>query len=637
MKTVKEYVKFYSVDDWASGFELKKAQEILDRYNKNYYLASTNVNDFIEIYNVQKYFDNNLFLNEWSEEDVNKYKMIVDDFKELIGRFFSKLSDDNIEHVLYEVHSNFYEDFWDLFEEQKSFKKVSETTFKQLIFNSNVSISSILKHKKIVQKYDSVIAEKMRNSQETINILVHHFFIKDSNYYLPVNFKDKDCNSTFENYVLSGTINPNYLELIFKSDPSSFRVDSMIKKKAKDKYEDYWSKEFQKGTCITSEITYSVKYGDHYSFEMQNENVIIEYERKWLEDNVDYPTILNNFLYLFNYWDDNWRISFISKKHDASAFESIFRNSGDRWYITNSKFDIVSNVSSLNIKAYYNFLKNKGIYLFDVIEWFFVDYLSQEFQAKGFSFHAPSVATMYLEKNRALASELDGVLKQFKMYVQYGSIDRKLLEISYEPILVQDIPSFILQKYAYADSKEIDTIMNLLFSNQTFLSYVESYGDYDTLYDLLIHEKVYVKDFSTTQLEFLRLLEKEDVLILENEVVKLNKKLAFLLKDLYYNEVLCLSYLEDFSDILNELLLKKYIKISSSLFSISEQNYINYMLNKNEYTNGPNLRNKYIHSTYSLDPNVQEEDFYELLKVIIAIVGKINEEFILHEEQMNGE
>ena len=244
---------------------------------------------------------------------------------------------------------------------------------------------------------------------------------------------------------------------------------------------------------------------------------------------------------------------------------------------------------------------------------------------------------MYLEKNRALASELDGVLKQFKMYVQYGSIDRKLLEISYEPILVQDIPSFILQKYAYADSKEIDTIMNLLFSNQTFLSYVESYGDYDTLYDLLIHEKVYVKDFSTTQLEFLRFLEKEDVLILENEVVKLNKKLAFLLKDLYYNEVLCLSYLEDFSYILNELLLKKYIKISSSLFSISEQNYINYMLNKNEYTNGPNLRNKYIHSTYSLDPNVQEEDFYELLKVIIAIVGKINEEFILHEEQMNGE
>lgn len=123
MKTAKEYVKFYSVDDWASGFELKKAQEILDRYNKNYYLASTNVNDFIEIYNVQKYFDNNLFLNEWSEEDVNKYKMITDDFKELIGRFFSKLSDDNIEHVLYEVHSNYYEDFWDLFEEQKSFKK----------------------------------------------------------------------------------------------------------------------------------------------------------------------------------------------------------------------------------------------------------------------------------------------------------------------------------------------------------------------------------------------------------------------------------------------------------------------------------------------------------------------------------
>lgn len=637
MKTAKEYVKFYSVDDWASGFELKKAQEILDRYNKNYYLTSTNVNDFIEIYNVQKYFDNNLFLNEWSEEDVNKYKMIADDFKELIGRFFSKLSDDNIEHVLYEVHPGYYGDFWNLFEEQKSFKKISDTTFKQLIFNSNISISSILKHKKIVQKYDSGIAEKMKNSKETINILVHHFFIKDKNYSLPVNFTDEDCNSTFEEYISSENINPYYLELIFKSDPSSFRVDSIIKKKAKDKYENHWNEEIQKGTCITSKITYSVIYGNNYSFEMQNGNVSIEYDKKWLDDNLDYPTILNNFLYLFNYWDSNWRISFTSKKHDASVFESVFRNSGDKWYLTNSKFNVVSNISSLNIRTYYNFLKNKGIYLFDVIEWFFVDYLSQEFQASGFSFHAPSTATMYLEKNRALASELDGVLKQFKMYVKYRCIDRELLGISYEPILVQDIPSFIPQKYAYADSKEIDIIMNLLFSNQTFLSYLDSYRDYDTLYDLLIHEKVYVKDFSNTQLELLRLLEKEDVLIIENEAVNLNKKLAYLLKDLYYNEVLCLSYLEDFSDILNNLLLKKYIKISSSLFSVPEQNYINYMLNKNEYTNGPDLRNKYIHSTYSLDPNVQEDDFYELLKVIIAIVGKINEDFILHEKQMNGE
>lgn len=636
MKTEKEYVKFYSVGDWASGYELKKAEEILDKYNKNYYLTSNNVNDFIEIYNIQKYFDNGIYLNEWSEENIKKYKSISVDFKELIGRFFSKLSDDNIELILYNVNSSYYEDFWNIFEEYKSFKNVSETGFNRLIFNFNKPISSILKHKKVVQKYDSIIAEKMRNSEETISILVHHYFIKDEDYFLPENFTDEDCNSIFENYVLFGNIDPSYLELIFKSDPSSFRVNNIIKKKAKDKYEDYWREAFQKGTCISTETTYTLKYGDHYSFEMQNENVIIEYERKWLDDNVDYPTILNNFLYLFNYWDSNWRISFTSKKHDTSALESVFRNHGDKWYITNYKFNVVSNISSLNIRTYYNFLRNKGIYLADVIEWFFVDYLSQEFQAKGFSFHAPSSATKYFEKNRSLASELDGALKQFKMYIKHGYIDRELLDISYEPILVQDIPSFIPKKYAYSDSTEIETIMNLLFSNQTLLSYVDGQGDYETFYDLMINEKVCVNNFSNTQLELLRFLEKENVIIMNEETINLNKKLAFLLKDLYYNEVLCLSYLKDSSDILNELLLKKYIKISSSLFSVPEQNYINYMLNKNEYTNGPNLRNKYIHSTYSLDSNIQEEDFYELLKVIIAIIGKINEDFILHEKQIRG-
>ena len=53
------------------------------------------------------------------------------------------------------------------------------------------------------------------------------------------------------------------------------------------------------------------------------------------------------------------------------------------------------------------------------------------------------------------------------------------------------------------------------------------------------------------------------------------------------------------------------------------------MLNKSEYSNGLDLRNKYIHSTYPLDTQQQEQDYISLLKILTVVILKINEEFCL--------
>ena len=71
------------------------------------------------------------------------------------------------------------------------------------------------------------------------------------------------------------------------------------------------------------------------------------------------------------------------------------------------------------------------------------------------------------------------------------------------------------------------------------------------------------------------------------------------------------------------------IRIESTLFSTPEKNYINYELNKAEYSDGLDLRNKYAHSTYPQDENTQKHDYVELLKIMVLIVTKINEEFCL--------
>lgn len=63
------------------------------------------------------------------------------------------------------------------------------------------------------------------------------------------------------------------------------------------------------------------------------------------------------------------------------------------------------------------------------------------------------------------------------------------------------------------------------------------------------------------------------------------------------------------------------------MLSKSEWEYFDYVLNKAEFSNGLDLRNRYIHDTNSLDEQQQQNDYIVLLKMFIILVIKINEEF----------
>lgn len=200
-------------------------------------------------------------------------------------------------------------------------------------------------------------------------------------------------------------------------------------------------------------------------------------------------------------------------------------------------------------------------------------------------------------------------------------------------MIISGIPSFINNKYAYANSDDIKCAINILFLKNNLNNFLCDTSEYDCLCSLLLSEDIYEKELNENQLGFISLLEKMGVIINSNGVIKLHRTAVVLLEELYFSEVLCLSYLNENFDILEKWINNGDLKVESSLFSMPEQKYLNFMLNKNEFTNGPDLRNKYLHSNYPNDPNIQELEFFEILKIIILIIGKINEEFILRERQ----
>ena len=68
------------------------------------------------------------------------------------------------------------------------------------------------------------------------------------------------------------------------------------------------------------------------------------------------------------------------------------------------------------------------------------------------------------------------------------------------------------------------------------------------------------------------------------------------------------------------------IRYGSTLLSEPEQDYFNYIFNNSEFDNSIGLRNKYTHGNQSIDEDQNKKDYYTILRLLILIVMKINDE-----------
>ena len=56
-------IKFYSVNDLSIGYQLQNAEKIINDFDKN---KKYTMEEILELYNITKYVDNNLFLKKWN-------------------------------------------------------------------------------------------------------------------------------------------------------------------------------------------------------------------------------------------------------------------------------------------------------------------------------------------------------------------------------------------------------------------------------------------------------------------------------------------------------------------------------------------------------------------------------------------
>jgi len=645
-------VKFYSVTDWASGYQLQNAEKIIREFDKN---NEYGVVDLLEFYNITKYIDNKMFLRQWSDEFKENAIKVSKEMKTKIFKYFDEnLNDEKFIEIIKEVPNEYIEDILEILEKKIDKINISEIIFIKALKDRKIPIYYVLYHEKIVKKYDKELRnEMMKDINNSAEIILKKYYINEEKYNklkLPKALSLEDKENLLIKYLDSKFANLNYVRIIAKiqSNKDSIVLSDKTKLKASKKIIELQNNIFENGTKI--KYTYNVSFnndpGEEKNEKYEDGKFVCSYSKTWIEDNKnDFATLMNNFIYLFDFVDIDGRIELINKKHESGVFERVMNLNLLRAYNSNSTFKHKNTLSLMKINAYYEELNKLGIRIEDIIEWFFDKYLKENFKIDNYIISMPSKDSTYFEKCKSILPEFDHILKEYKLYVQEGSIDPELISISSEHMFFKDIPSKIENKYVYKKVNQYnDYIDYYFFSDQCMLSYIQKTDKkYNNFLELLMKENIKCEDYpeyEKTDLEWL--LQNDLIYINEEGYIKIkNEEKILIYAELYYAGTI--NYWrknEKVKNEINKMVKEDKLEFESSLFSRDEQDYFNFYLNMSEFIDGQDIRNSNLHGTQIGDrkSDIHYSRYMQILLLLILVVIKINDDICLFNSELyNGE
>ncbi len=633
-------VKFYSNSDMTTAYNFNKAIEVTKSITDKDYT----INEILEFYNILKIF-NPEYLKYQNEDIRNNCIKSSKQINKIIGKFCSSIDENNIEEHLNNVELNYVEDFFEIIDKYKIYERISEEKISELLDKKDSYLHIILHNKNVVFAYDEIIREKLLKYRDSAELLLDEFEIDHLGNYSSITFPkiltNEDKNIILVNYINSEFANLNYLRLIVNLQATNqLNVYDKTKLLAKKKAEEQEKKLFENNPGIEMSILVQFKENliETVEYNIKGQNWEFFYDINWIKENKnDNSTLLNNFIYLFEYVDTQMRWNLVSKINLMGVFERNLFMRSKRDYHIGTVFNRLNQLADIQMHGYCVQLEKLNIRIEDVLEWFFNYYLVKEFNIENYNISLPSKDSNYLEKCRTILPEIDSCLKQFNYLVEDGKIDPELLQISSTHLFFKDVRSLLKNKYVYSNGRKYDLIAYYFFSDQCMLSYFEeTKKSYKNFYELLLKEKIKKENIvKYEQSSLQKLIDDNYVYIDEEGYIRIKNKIQIsILYDLYMNDVISYWKLNEKQRKEIDILVQKgLLKFESTLFSKPEQDYLNYYLNKSEFINSLDLRNMYGHGTQPFgNEDVHHSNYIRFLKLFVLIIIKINDELCIRDK-----
>lgn len=594
--------------------------------------SKNEINSILEYFNIIKYYEDDNVRELLELETDLKSVEVIEYMKKQLKEFIRR-ENKKILFFYDNVKTEYLKDFWEIIENNGLYKQISEKEFEEFLENKDF-LFYIFYFEKIVKFFSEILKKYLLEKSESAEFLISKYFNDEKDKYIPNSLIDIDKNEILKKYIESDNTNLNYLKDILNMPNKYLKITDKIKLLAKNRLEQETNKFFEN---TENDIKTGVAVGWREKEEHSKNEGIYEYiyDINWIKENLDYNTLLNNFVYIFEFVDLEMRLNLISQKKDEGIFENIFFRNSSSQYKCSLVFQHKSWKSNLEIISYSQVLNRFDVRLENIIEWFFKEYLFDEFDIEDFITKMPGEKLSYFEKCRVIIPEIDRILKQYNYYLEDGEINQELLQISSTHLLFNNCESLNNKKYFYINSQRLENLGHFFYSDQSQLIYIKDLNDERIMFiDLLLKKNLKLEMFENYQIKYLKWLIDEKIIHEDEEkILRLTDiNLIYIVKEFYMKEVI--NYWRCHSSVrkkLDELLANDEVIFENKLFTRGEIDYLNYHLNKASFGNSLDLRNRYAHGTHSNDDLEHKNNYYIFLKLIVIIIIKINDDLCLAE------
>lgn len=635
-------IQYFSTYDMSISYYLQNAEEIIEKYHKGW--RPEDVNDVIELYNIWLFVDNGIYMKSWSEEILSEIK----GYKDAIIPFFSNLNETTWVEVYKQVDFSYRHNFWEIIDMFNIKSFISKATLDEALLENSYDLRYLLQRERLVKKNNELLATLLKENDHTAEWLLSEFVEDDKfgnheHMYFPSALTLQDRENIISAYLDLPEPNLNYVRLVLvaKKD-SNLKLSDDVVLKAKNVEGELNNKYFNEGNTV--HFKYSVRLSGESNKPLkwveydEEGDAILCYSRPIMLGFKD-ADLLHYCRYGFEFLTYNGMVSLVSKISESSVFERTMGLTGKYSYTTNMAFRYNEAISMLQVEAMQNALENEGRNLESAIKDFYETYLKEKYGYPSTALSLPDPSADWVSKCRIIAPEIDAVAKRYNLFAKRGSVDDDLLQISSDTVRVSGAASCNHIKYYTIKGQpgELYRLFHLFFSDQSMLSFVDPFKDkhYGSFFQMLAEQdgKIPYDNYAQYQRSGIDYLIEEGYLSKNEEgYLFVEKKMEIgLLKHLYeYHSCPVLAYGTYGKEMLQVMAEKGWLEEDNHLFSIEERNYFDYYMYNSPYTNGPALRNRYVHGT-SGSPNQDYKHrsaYNRLLILLILELLKIEDDLI---------
>lgn len=630
-------VIFYGAGDLAAGVHVERVAEIVAQFNPGY--APTAIADVLELHHVQLYLESGVLPRGLTAPQAQAVRAKVPQLGSAIARFFSGIDDSNLAAFVADIDHEYHQALTELLGRSRAFDRCDAVLMLDALRATGVGLATMLASKKLVQAYDAEVRTELISDAKNAEHLVNKYLYRGGReeIHLPPSFTAADGRDLMDRYIAGPDANLNYVGLIESAPISQLSgVDAKLKLKARRRSVEMNAEFFKNnsGARTGCELSFSEFQDEPVIFELEGMVTKVTFSARWFEETTDFPSILNNVQHVFGFADAQCLLTSPAYPAAMGVLERHLGMQGKTDYHFGIWFRTADTISLLEVQMLHGFLRSKDIDLEEVVSWFFGEYLVSEYGAQNFSFTPAGEGTTYLQKVRHIFAEMESVANQFSLYAQDGELDRELLAMTADQVRYRQLPTLIDGKYLYAtDETEIVTVLHLLFSDQSLLNYISEDLRDDNAARLLTRHEVAYTDFKEYQRQPLDFLLGLGVLRDTGTRVQFAEVEQYLiLNSLFRTEAASYFHLPPAGRaVADAMVARGWITRRSTLLSETEGKYFNYFLNNVDFSNGPQLRNKYAHGS-QLDAGGEDayyRDYLIALRLVLALVIKINDDFWL--------